>query len=88
MGNTEEEAKAWRDRECATSFVATKLAEGDRISVDRPDDPETTYTLSRPSAGRAPIFKSGDCADVRKAIEMGLLERADDGTYRKRSRKP
>lgn len=85
MGNTEEEAKARK-------FVE-KLQDDDRITLGRPADPATGAVgmpdiLQRPGAGPAPIVTSGDCADVREAIRMGLLERADDGTYRKRRRKP
>ncbi len=83
MGNAEEEAK---------KFV-NKLQDDDRITLGSPADPATGAVgvpdiLQRPGAGPAPIFTSGDCADLREAIRIGLPERAGDGTYSKRHRKP
>ena len=83
MGNAEEEAKTWSDREFARKFVEN-LGVDDRITVDRPGDPETTYTLLRPSAEPGPIFKSGDCAAVKQAIDSKLLEPTGEATYKKR----
>jgi hypothetical protein len=83
MENAENEAEAWRDREFAKKFVE-HLEGNDRITVDRPGDPETTYTLYKPSAEPAPIFMSGDCADVRNAIDSGLLVPTCEATYKKR----
>ncbi len=83
MGNAGNAPEAWRNRELAKKFVEN-LRENDRITVDRPGDPETTYTLYRPCAEPEPIFKSGDCAAVRQAIDSGLLEPTDEATYKKR----
>lgn len=83
MPNAENAQEAWRDREYAEKFVEN-LRKNDRIAVDRPGDPETTYTLFRQSAEPESIFMSGDRAAVREAIESGLLEQSGDVTYNKR----
>jgi hypothetical protein len=88
MDNAEKAAEAWRDREFAKKFVEN-LGRNDRITVYRRVDSETgsveeTYTLYRPPAEPEPIFKSGDCAAVRQAIDMRLLEPTGDTTYKKR----
>jgi hypothetical protein len=88
MGNTEKAAETWRNRESAKAFV-DNLGGNDRITVDRRVDSETgsveeTYILYRPPAEPEPIFKSGDCAAVRQAIDSGWLEPAGDITYKKR----
>ena len=83
MSNAERAAKTWSDREFAKKFVEN-LGTDDRIVVDRPGDPETTYTLHRPCAEPEPIFKSGDCAAVKQAIDSGLLEPSGDATYKTR----
>jgi hypothetical protein len=81
--NAENAPEAWRDREFAEKLVEN-LRQNDRITVDRPGDPETTYTLYRPSAEPELMFKSGDRAAVRQAIASGLLEPTSDATYKKR----
>jgi hypothetical protein len=84
MSNAERAAKTWSDREFAKKFVEN-LGTDDRIVVDRPGDPETTYTLHRPPAEPEPIFMSGDCAAVREAIGSGWLELTGEVTYKKRN---
>jgi hypothetical protein len=88
MDNAEKAAEAWRDREFAMKFVGN-LGMNDRITVFRRDDSETgsveeTYTLYRPPAEPEPIFKSGDCAAVRQAIDSGSLEPIGEASYKKR----
>ena len=88
MGDAEKAAEKWRDCEFAKKFVEN-LGGNDRISVYRRVDADTgsveeTYALYRPPAEPEPIFKSGDCAAVRQAIESGLLEPAGQGNYKKR----
>jgi hypothetical protein len=82
MSNAERAAKTWSDREFAKKFVEN-LGTDDRIVVDKPGDPETTYTLHRPCAEPEPIFKSGDCAAVRQAIDSKLLHPTGEATYKK-----
>ena len=88
MGNAEKAAEKWRDREFAKKFDEN-LGRNDRITVYTRVDPETgsveeTYILYRPPAEPEPIFKSGDCAAVRQAIDSGLLEPTGEATYKKR----
>lgn len=88
MGNAEEAAEKWRDREFAKNFVET-LGRNDRITVYRrvgheSGNVEETYVLCRPPAEPEPIFKSGDCAAVRDAMDSGLLEPTGEATYKKR----
>jgi hypothetical protein len=88
MGNAEEVAEKWRDREFAKKFVEN-LGLDDRIRVFTRVDSETgrvseTYALFRPPAERAPIDMSGDWAAVREAIESGMLEPDGEGSYKKR----
>ncbi len=89
MGKAERAAETWRDREFAKKFVEN-LGGNDRITAYRRVDPKTgsveeTCVLYRPPAEPEPIFKSGDCAAVRQAIDSGLLEPTDDATtYKKR----
>jgi hypothetical protein len=90
MVNTEEAAEGWRDREFAKKFVEN-LGRNDRVTVYRRVDPETggveeTYTLYKPYAEPEPIFKSGDCAAVKQAIDSKLLQPTGEVTYKKRER--
>ena len=83
MGNGEE-AALWVIRKFAKKFVEN-LEEYDRITVDKPGDPETTYTLQKPSDAPSLIFKDGDREVVKEAISLGLLEPTADATYQKKT---
>jgi S1-C subfamily serine protease len=88
----EKAAETWRNRESAKAFV-DNLGGNDRITVYRRVDSETgsieeTYILYKPPAEPEPIFKSGDGAAVRQAIESGLLEPSGETTYKKRKTVP
>ena len=76
------------DLEAAKRFVEN-LGWNSRIAVDPRIDSEAGsveefYILYGPLLEPEPIFKSGDCAAVRQAIESGLLELTGEGTYRRR----
>jgi len=87
MGDAEEVAAAWRDREIGEKFVKN-IGADDRITVETRIDSDTraveeTYTWHRPRAEPTPIFMSGDCAAIKQAIGSGLLEPTGEATYKR-----